>query len=280
MRPVRQIARVELELTGRLEGGAGPALVVDEDYLQPVLESLIENAVRLCRADKGFIYRQDGNLYRVAVSYGHSPEFLEVVKRNPIHEDRGSATGRAVVERRAVHVHDILVDPEYRWAEDHRGEDEMHRTILAVPMLREGTVIGVIVIRRTQVEPFTDKQIELVTTFADQAVIAVENVRLFKELETRNKDLGEALERQTATADILRAISQAQTNAQPVFEAIADSAMRLFGAWGALVWRCDGELLRLAAKRGGRPGSSEAILERWRTPRRAEMDTIFYLSIR
>ena len=119
--------------------------------LQPVLESLVEKAVRLCGADRGFIFRQDGDVYRVAASYGHSAEFIEIAKRNPILQDRRSATGRAVLERRVVHIHDILVDSEYRWAEDHKGEEEMHRTILAVPMLREGTIIGVIVIRRTRV---------------------------------------------------------------------------------------------------------------------------------
>ena len=137
--------------------------------LQPVLETLIESAVRLCGADKGFIYRQEGGLYRVAVSFGHSSEFIDAVKRHPIREGRASATGRAALERRAVHIHDVQADPEYRWAEGLRAEEEMHRTILAVPMLREATVIGVLVIRRTEVRPFTDKQIELVTTFADQA---------------------------------------------------------------------------------------------------------------
>ena len=121
--------------------------------LQPVLDTLVENAVRLCGADKGFIYRQDGELYRVAASYGHSPEWIETVKQNPITQDRRSATGRAVLERRAVHIRDILADPEYQWAQDHRAEEEMHRTILAVPMLRNGTVIGVIVIRRTRYSP-------------------------------------------------------------------------------------------------------------------------------
>src|SRR5215471_5122848 len=133
--------------------------------LQPVLETLVENAVRLCGADKGLIYRQGADdLYRIVVSYGHSSEFLESAERYPIRQDRASATGRAVVERRTVHIHDILADPEYAWGRGPiRAEAEMHRTILAAPMLREDAVIGVIVIRRTEVLPFTDKQIELVT---------------------------------------------------------------------------------------------------------------------
>ena len=121
--------------------------------LQPVLESLLKDAVRLCDADKGFIYTQDGEVYRIAASYGHSPEFIEIVQRNPIRKDRGSATGRAVLERRVVHIHDILADPDYRWAEDYRGAEEMHRTILAVPMVREDAIIGVIVICRTESSP-------------------------------------------------------------------------------------------------------------------------------
>src|SRR5262249_39209726 len=168
--------------------------------LRPVLESLIENAVRLCGADKGLIYRQDGDVYRAAVSYGHAPAWQRGIEQYTIAQDRTSATGRAVIDRRVVHIHDTLADPDYRWAESHHGEQGMHRTILAVPMLREGVVIGVIVIRRTWVEPFTDRQIELVTTFADQAVIAIENTRLFEEVEARNRDL-------TALGEVGRAVS-------------------------------------------------------------------------
>ncbi len=234
--------------------------------LQPVLDTLIENAVRLCGADRGFIHRQDGELYPVAANYGHSLEWLEVVRRNPIHQDRGSATGRAVLERRVVHIADILADPEYRWAEDQRGQEDMHRTILAVPMLREGAVVGVIVIRRTQVQPFTDKQIELVTTFADQAVIAVENVRLFKELEARNRDLTEALEQQTATSEILRVISGSPTDVQPVFDTIVRSATQLCAGLHGAVLRYDGDLMHLAAHHGFPVESLEELRQRFPQP--------------
>src|SRR5262249_203776 len=109
-------------------------------------------------------------------------------------QDRTSATGRAVIDRRVVHIHDTLADPDYRWAESHHGEQGMHRTILAVPMLREGVVIGVIVIPPTWVEPFTARPIALVTTFADQAVIAIENTRLFEEVQARTRELAKTVE--------------------------------------------------------------------------------------
>jgi GAF domain-containing protein len=189
--------------------------------LQRVLESLLEKAVRLCGADRGFIFTQDGDVYRLAANYGHSAEFVEkIAKRYPITQDRGSASGRAILERRVVHIHDILADPEYRWAKDHHGEEEMHRTILAVPMLRENKIVGVIIIRRTRVEPFTEKQIALVSSFATQAVIAIENTRLLNELR-------ESLQQQTATADVLKVISRSSGDLEPVFSAMLENATRI-----------------------------------------------------
>ena len=199
--------------------------------LKLVLETLLEKAVHLCNADRGLIYRQDGNVYRAAANYGHTAEFIKkIVDQNPIRQDRSSATGRAALERRVVHIHDILEDPEYRWAHDHRGDEEMHRTILAVPMLREDTIIGVIAIRRVRVQPFTDKQIELVQNFANQAVIAIENARLLNELRQRTDDLTGSLEQQTATSRVLEVISSSSGDLKPVFEAILENAVRLCGA--------------------------------------------------
>jgi GAF domain-containing protein len=202
--------------------------------LQHVLESLLEKAVRLCGADRGFIFTQDGDVYRLGANYGHSAEFVEkIATRYPITQDRGSASGRAILERRVVHIPDILADPKYRWAKDHHGEEEMHRTILAVPMLREDKIVGVIIIRRTRVEPFTEKQIALLSSFATQAVIAIENARLLNELR-------QSLEQQTATADVLRVISSSPGALEPVFDALLEKATRLCEAkFGNLFLRAD-----------------------------------------
>ena len=215
--------------------------------LESVLGSLLEKAVRLCDAEKGLIYRQDGDVYRVAASYGHSDEFLEkVVKQNPIRQDRSSATGRAVVERRVVHIHDILADPEYHWGVDQRGHEGMHRTILAAPMLKGDAIVGVIVIRRIQVQPFTHKQIELLTTFANQAVIAIENTRLLNELR-------ESLQQQTATSEVLRVISSSPGDLEPVFRAMLENATRICEAKFGVLWRVEGENFRFAVEVGTPP---------------------------
>ena len=155
--------------------------------LQPVLETIVENATRLCGAQKGQINRLDGESYRLAVAYNIPPAFKAFLERNPMHPGQGTITGRVALERRTVHVPDVLADPEYQYGEGPRLGG--YRTMLGVPMLREGVPIGVIIIWRDEVQPFTDKQIELVTTFADQAVIAIENVRLFRELEQKSRQL-------------------------------------------------------------------------------------------
>ena len=204
--------------------------------LQPVLTSLIESAVRLCSADKGFIYRQEGDVYRMAVAYGESSEFIDVVKRHPHRPGRESATGRALLERRIIHIHDAMADPEYRWAEGERGAEV--RTILAVPMLREGAVGGVFMIRRTEVRPFTDKQIELVTTFADQAVIAIENVRLFQELEARTRELTRSVEELQALSAVSRTVSST-LDLPTVLTTIVSRAVQLAGAAGGVIYEYD-----------------------------------------
>jgi GAF domain-containing protein len=211
--------------------------------LQPVFATVAESAVRLCEAERAFIYQFDGELLRMVAAHNASPELREYVQRNPIAPGRHSASARVALERRTVHIHDAQADPEYTYG----IHVDPIKTMLGVPMLKGEDLVGVILIYRLEVKPFTDKQIELIETFADQAVIAIENVRLFKDLQTRNHELTEALEQQMATSEILRVISQSQTDVQPVFDTIAASALSLCGASSANVFTFDGELIHLAA---------------------------------
>jgi len=170
--------------------------------LQTVLQTLIESAARLCDADKGNITREkDGVFYRAAESYGYSAEFLDHIKGMPIETDRGSATGRALLEGKVIHIPDVKSDPEYTLVDAQRLGD--YRTVLAVPMLREGVPLGVLTLTRSNVRPFIDKHIELVTTFADQAAIAIENVRLFESVEARTRELAKSLDDLRTTQDRL-----------------------------------------------------------------------------
>jgi signal transduction histidine kinase len=155
--------------------------------LQTVLQTLVESAARLCEADKATITRQRGDAFYRAESYGFSAEFMDYVRDIPIEPGRGSASGRALLEGQVIHIADVKADPEYNWVEAQRLGD--YRTLLTVPMLREGVPIGVLVLTRSEVRPFTDKQIELVSTFADQAAIAIENVRLFDEIQDKSRQL-------------------------------------------------------------------------------------------
>jgi signal transduction histidine kinase len=157
--------------------------------LKSVLQTLVESAARLCDADKAIITRQQGGVFYRAESYGFSSEFMDYVRGSPVELERGTASGRALLEGRAVHIPDVQADPEYTFE---ARRFDAYRTILGVPMLREGVPIGVLALTRSEVRPFTDKQIELVSTFADQAVIAIENVRLFDEIQDKSRQLAEA----------------------------------------------------------------------------------------
>jgi len=163
--------------------------------LKSVLQTLVESAARLCDADNAAITRQQGGMFFRAEAYGFSPEYIEYIRTVPVEPERGSVMGRALLERRFIHVPDVLADPEFTWIEAQRLGG--FRTSLAVPMLREGVPIGVLALTRSDVRPFTDKQIELVETFADQAVIAIENVRLFDEIQDKSRQLAEASERKS-----------------------------------------------------------------------------------
>src|SRR5262249_1624461 len=174
--------------------------------LVTVLDTLVESAARLCEADQAMIRRLEGGVLVHGVGYGYSSEFSEYARTLPIEPGRGTAAGRALLECKIIHIRDVRADPEYTWIEAQRFGG--FRTVLAVPMFRESNPIGVLTLTRSEVRPFTDKQIELVNTFADQAVIAIENVRLFDEVQARTRDLSESLQQQTATADVLKIISR------------------------------------------------------------------------
>ena len=169
--------------------------------LQTVLQTLVESAARLCDADKATITRQKDGAFYSAETYGFSPEYMDYIRKIPIVPERGLASGRALLEGRLVHIPDVKADPEYTFLEGQRLGD--YQTILAVPMLREGTPIGVLILTRSEVRPFTDKQIELVSTFADQAAIAIENVRLFESVEARTRELAKSLEELRTAQDRL-----------------------------------------------------------------------------
>ena len=214
--------------------------------LEPVLQTLLENATRLCGAAHGSIHRIEGDVIPIMATYGQSQELHDFLKQNPARADRKSVAGRVVLERQVVHIPDLRADPEY----DYGTKFFEPRSVLGVPLLREGVPLGVIIIFRTEVDPFTEKQIELVTTFADQAVIAIENTRLLQELQTRNRDLSEALEQQTATSEVLNVIAHSPVELQPVYQAILGNTTRLCEANIAALFLYDGEVLSAAASSG------------------------------
>src|SRR5262249_35215116 len=235
--------------------------------LQPVLDTLIENATRLCGATHGSIHKAEGDTFPLVAAYALSPELQRFIKENPPGAGRETVVGRVVVERRAVQISDLRADPEYNYG----ARFFESKTTLGVPLLREGVPIGVIIIFRTEVEPFTDKQIELVTTFADQAVIAIENVRLFQELQVRNRDLTEALEQQTATSEVLRVIASSPTELQPVLDTVIENAVTLAGAKQGHIRQYDGEFLRVVAHYNE---TAEQIAKLQDTPTRPGLESL------
>jgi signal transduction histidine kinase len=196
--------------------------------LQTVLDALIESAVRLCEADVGGIGRQQGGVYRQVAGFGYTPEYASFLQNYPIEISRGTILGRTVLEGRTIQIPDVEADPEYTFLEGARLGGI--RTMLGVPLLREGVPIGVMNLQRTSVRPFTDKQIELVETFADQAVIAIENVRLFDEVQARTKELTQSLEQQTATSEVLQVIGNSPGELEPVFNKMLENATRVCNA--------------------------------------------------
>ena len=214
--------------------------------LDTVLETLISTAVRLCNASGGQIFRRDGDVYRYAASQMDvDPIYLRHEQTTAIKPDRGTLIGRVALEKRAVAIADAWNDPEYEEKDEARLGNV--RAMLGVPLMRGGEPIGAFALARSAPVPFSERQIELVTTFADQAVIAIENVRLFDEVQARTRDLSEALQQQTATADVLKVISRSAFDLRTVLDTLIGSAIQLCEATRGVIWLLQGEHLRLAA---------------------------------
>jgi signal transduction histidine kinase len=203
--------------------------------LQPILETVAENAVRLCGAERAFIFRSDGELLRGVATYNVSPELRAFVERNPIRPGRHTITARTALERRTIHVHDVQADPEYTYG---AKDVDPIRTVLGIPMLRGDDLLGAIIIYRLEVRPFTDKQIELLQTFADQAVIAIENVRLFKALEGRTTELARSVEELKALGEVSQAVSST-LDLETVLRTVVARASQLAVADGGSIHEYD-----------------------------------------
>jgi two-component system, NtrC family, sensor kinase len=249
-RLLNELRQRTADLTESLEQQTATAKVLDVISrsafdLQAVFETVVESSVRLCGADRAFIFRVNGELLRVAATYNATPEFKEWVAQNPIRPGRHSASARAALERRTVHIPDAQADPEYSYGLGAKGV-EAFRTILAVPILKGDDLLGVMIIYHLEVRPFTEKQIALVETFADQAAIAIENVRLFEAEQQRTHELTESLEQQTATSEVLQVISSSPGDLEPVFVAMLENAVRICDATFGNIYRRDGDELHLA----------------------------------
>ena len=225
--------------------------------LKPVLDAVAERAARLCEANDAQIHLLNGEVIRVAACYGQIPHVELGVERAI---SREIVNGRAIIERRTVHVHDLATEMENEFPASRVFQERFGtRTVLATPLLREGVPIGDVLIRRTEVQPFSDKQIKLLETFAAQAVIAIENVRLFKEIQERNAELREALEHQTATSEVLSIISRSPTDVQPVLDAIVESAAKVCGIDDVVLGLREQEMMNVRAHFGHIPTGRREI---------------------
>jgi two-component system, NtrC family, sensor kinase len=214
-------------------------------HLQTVLDTLAESAARLCGAERAFIFRPKDGSFHFAAGYGYSQEFREFLAQAPLPLGRGSIVGRAALEEKVVEIKDTKADPEFAFVRPPNLRPS--RSMLGVPLIRDGTLIGVMGFARAVVKSFNAKEIELATTFANQAIIAIENARLLTELRQRTDDLTESLEQQTATSEVLQVISSSPGDLEPVFEAMLEKAVRICDAKYGTLYLRDGGTLRLVA---------------------------------
>jgi GAF domain-containing protein len=265
----RALAKAHERVTEALEQQTATAEILrvissSPTDVQPVFDAIVRTGAHLCEAAYGFLARYDGTSMAIVAHSGATDEEIEAVLRvYPMVPTPDSLGGRTILEGAVVHILDVRRDPTYgRRVIQEAG----WRTGLGVPLLREGAAIGLLGMWRRDVRAFSERQIELLKTFADQAVIAIENVRLFKELRASNRDLTTALDKQTATADILRVISRLQTNINPVFEAIVNSAVRLLRAYTGSLTTIDGDVIQLAAVRSVDEAGDAALRAQFPTP--------------
>jgi GAF domain-containing protein len=223
--------------------------------LQTVLDTLVESAARLCEADMAIVHRLERSVSEPVATYGITPDLHEQLKMKKFEPNRATVAGRVLLECRAVHVHDVQSDPEYPMSRE--AEISGVRTALGVPLLRESTPIGMFVVMRRKVQPFTERQIELLSTFADQAVIAIENTRLFEAEQQRTRELAESLEQQTATSEVLKVISGSPGELGPVFQAMLENAVRLCSAKFGTLALSEGDAFRVVALHGASPAYAE-----------------------
>jgi two-component system, NtrC family, sensor kinase len=233
--------------------------------IEPVFNSIVTSAARLCKARFCWVFRFDGKLIHFAAEHGLSPEYTEAIRsRYPMPPGRASAAARAVLTGAIAEIPDVQADPEYEHRDDAKAVD--FHSLLAVPMLKDSHTLGAIVIARTQTGRFPGQQIELLRTFADQAVIAIENVRLFEAEQQRSRELSDALEQQTATADVLRVISSSPDGLEPVFSAMLENALRICEAkLGMLLRHSDGAFVAQTMV-GAPPALVDALLHKPFTP--------------
>src|SRR6516165_4012965 len=233
---------------------------------------MLENAIRLCEAKFGAMYLSEGSAFRIVAMHNAPPAFAEMRQRNPVFRANPRiALARAASTKQTVQIADVQAEPGYLdplpgFSGSQIATLAGGRTVVAVPLLKENELVGVIGIYRQEVRPFTEKQIELLTSFASQAVIAIENARLFDEVQARTRELSESLEQQTATSEVLGVISHSLSDTQPVFEAIVQGALRLFPNAAIMVALPEGDKLKAAAFAASDPADAEAIRRRWIFP--------------